>query len=280
MYAPGERVGSVSISADGRLLAASIDYAVHVWLVAEPFSKSEHLLRVGNGSPWSELSRDGNQVLAMGEATELYNTKSGRQLPFKDPLSENAQGNDSSQWCVYSEARFSPDGSVFAGKFYGTALTLFDARTFQQIGKRETYRCGQGIAFAGDGTIFTPESRFDARTLAPLDGVPSPVMVDPTRGGAEEQYVTVSCDGQTVIRTTCKPQNCDTEVGNYLLSHVARHAALSPEEHWLVSGSLLIHLPTGGAIAYDPKATEAVFAPNGDVIVGEEHGVVARYCRH
>lgn len=278
-HATGEKVGSVSLSADGKLLAASIDYATHVWLVAEPFSQSKHLYLLGNGSPWSELSRDGNRVLTMGEATAVYNSKDGQKVPFIDPLQENAQGVDSSQWCVGTEARFSPDGTLFAGKFYGTMLRVYDARTFALLAKRETYHCGQGIAFAGDGTLFTPEASFDARTLQPIAGDIDPTMSDPTRGGAEMRHLVVSCDGKLQARTACVNSACQTYVGNYAVSG-GRHAALSPEEHWLVSGGTLLHLPTGRRIILDDTALAGTFALNGDVIIGERTGgFVTRYCR-
>lgn len=45
-------------------------------------------------------------------------------------------------------------------------------------------------------------------------------------------------------------------------------------------GGTLLHLPSGQHVVLDDDATDATFAPTGDLIVGEGRGgVVARYCR-
>jgi hypothetical protein len=54
----------------------------------------------------------------------------------------------------------------------------------------------------------------------------------------------------------------------------------SDEGHWVVGGATLIHLPTGTVRSYFPGAQVAIFAPNGDIIAGDEKGNITRYCRH
>ena len=47
----------------------------------------------------------------------------------------------------------------------------------------------------------------------------------------------------------------------------------------IVAAGTLLHLPSGDTRAFDANATEALFAPNGDVIVGETDGSLVRFCR-
>lgn len=58
-----------------------------------------------------------------------------------------------------------------------------------------------------------------------------------------------------------------------------RHLAVSGEGQWVALGGKARHLPSGEERLFDEAATEAVFAPNGDIIAGERDATLVRFCR-
>jgi hypothetical protein len=61
--------------------------------------------------------------------------------------------------------------------------------------------------------------------------------------------------------------------------YASRHLSISAEGHWFALGSQLRHEPSGEVRPFDDQATEAVFAPNGDIIAGELDASLVRFCR-
>lgn len=269
-------VDSVSLSGDGRWLAATIEYSVYLWHQAEGASGFEFARRLGRGeSRWAEISRDGARLLAMGEATDVFDIRTGVRLPFVDPLEENTS-MQSTTWCRGTEERLSPDGSLMAGKNFGTKLWIYETAGFTRVAEIETHHCDQGIAFSGDGRwLFTPSAAIDTKTFEPTPDS----NLKASKFDFVMRFLISTCDGETLIHTECASTGgCTTDVAGTVLSGGA-HASLSPEEHWLVSGNQLLHRPSGKQLVLDGPIAEATFAPNGDLFVGETDRTVARYCR-
>ena len=269
-------VDSLSLSGDGRWLSATFEFSVYLWHQAEGAPGFEFARRLGRGqSRWAEISRDGTRLLASGEATDVFDVRTGVRLPFEDPLPENTSVN-SGVWCRGTEERFSPDGSLMAGKNFGTKLWIYETTGFERIAEIETNHCDQGIAFSGDGHwLFTPSAAIDTQTFQPtLDSNLKAPKFDYVM-----RFLTSTCDGETLIHTECATaHDCTTNAAGMELRGGA-HASLSAEEHWLVSGNQLLHRPSGKQLVLDGPITEATFAPNGDLYVGETDRTVAHYCR-
>jgi hypothetical protein len=92
--------------------------------------------------------------------------------------------------------------------------------------------------------------------------------------------VTLPPDGSEKIITVCGGDmyTCATGVDGVAV-HGGQHPVFSAEGHWLVSGSQLMHRPSGTIRVLDDNASEALFTPTGDIIAGENNGDLVYFCR-
>jgi hypothetical protein len=261
-------VWSLSMSGDGQLLVTNAGLAT-AWRVAEPFAASERLWVTGGESAFNtDVSRDGRWVATSGDSRSVLDARSGTALvlsPTEEVISPNPL-------CLGTEFRFSPDGRYVAGKRYGTQIDVFDLTTLRRVVQIETGGCGQGLAFGAEH-ITSPEGSFRTSDWTPT----AELTPTPSTTGLVSPCV-IHLEPSSAIPTTCCQAACRTEVGDITISG-GRHASLSSEGHWLVAGGTLAHLPSGETRVLDEQANEALFAPNGDVIVGEHSGDLVRFCR-
>jgi hypothetical protein len=118
----------------------------------------------------------------------------------------------------------------------------------------------------------TPEGSFSTSTWQATSAL------NPQAGTQSE--FSVHLDPDHAQPTTCSVGNdCQTVLGNGKTLSGGRHPRFSSDGHWIVAAGTLLHLPSGETRAFDANATEALFAPNGDVIAGETDGSLVRFCR-
>ena len=260
-------IASLGISGDGRLLVSNTGIAT-AWQVADTFSESRVLWARGReGAFNTDVSADGRWVTTSGDTRNLFDARDGTllNLPSSDENLPIAS-------CFWSDFRFSPDSRYVAGKRYGTVVDVFDVTTLERIAELETKGCGQGLVF-GRERLFTPEGSFEISDWA-ASGLLSP---SPATAGLDPECAVYLVPSST-LRTSCCGGECQTRVGELLITG-GQHASLSREEHWLVSGRTLAHLPSMTTQTLPVPVTESIFAPNGDIITGDENGNLVRFCR-
>lgn len=265
-------VVSLDISSSGELLATNA-MDVLGWRVAENFADSRPIWRSGAEGAFNvDVAPDGTKVALSGDVRLVIDARDGRELwTDRRPIPDSVA-------CIGTELRFSPDGAFMAGKRYGTLLELFDTRMFEPISAVETGGCGQGVAFAPEGQrLHTPElswliGQTPQRELDSADD--DPLL---------QRFIEVSPDGSTLVDTRCDSSpGCRSSLRGQpgaFRGMTARHPRFSNEGHWVVAGGTLLHLPSGETRVYDEQASEALFAPNGDIIAGLNDASLVRYCR-
>ena len=266
-------MASLDIDASGTLLVTN-DGSATAWRVAEPFDASVALWsKGGEGAYNTDVSEDGTMVVISGDLRLVFDAMTGEELPM--PQSPPPEGLPN-EICILTQYRFSPDGRYIAGKHYDTVVEVFETTGFSLVAELETTGCGQGLQF-DDDSINTPEGAFltrDWSAAAPL------VPIAETTGLFSECKVYL--EPRYGIPTSCcgggDVSECRTTISGTTLTG-GRHPRLSSEQHWLVAAGTLLHLPSGETRAFDENVSEALFAPNGDVIAGRMDGTVVRYCR-
>jgi hypothetical protein len=262
-------VTSLDIDATGTFLVTN-DVTATAWAVAEPFDQSVPLWsHGGEGAYNTDVSEDGSMVVVSGDLRLVYDARTGDSLPIPQP----AVPPITSDLCIFTEYRFSPDGRFVAGKHYDTVVEVFETTGFTLVAELETMGCGQGLRFDG-ATIMTPEGVFrtsDWTATSPLQ---------PTNGtmGLPPQCLVFLEPRYGVPTTCCGGFDCQTTFEGVTLNG-GRHPRFSSEGHWLIAAGTLLHAPSGETRVLDEMASEALFAPNGDVIAGRTDGTIVRYCR-
>jgi hypothetical protein len=198
--------------------------------------------------------------------------------------------------CIWMQLRFSPDGQWLVGNSYASALN--------------SYRVSDFPAFLGstlEPTWSSGES--GCPTLGSLpSGYPSPIEADgdasrwpsftgasslePFDSGGRHPYddLAYSPDGQNSVMTLrCEAEGTDGQCEARLSSQrwdesnvpptLSQFPSFDPTSHWIVAGSTLVHVPSGDVRELNPDAAVALFAPNGDIFVGERDSSLVRYCR-
>ncbi len=272
----------LDISADGSLLATNSQDTIG-WRVAEDFSESRPVWSTSaEGAYAVSVSPDARYATVSGDVRVLLDARSGVNL-----LVEGAEAIASSNFdelCFSTDFAFTPDSRYVVGKHYTSLLTVYDLEGAQYVGSVETGGCGQGVAFSFDGArLFTPEKQYSFPDLAASS---LPGLSGERAFGYDT--VEVSKDAALLLRTSCDGA-CDSSLIQLASSEVldppgiraltARHPRFSSEGHWIVSGGTLLYWPTGTVVEYDRRVTEALFAPNGDIIAGLDDSTLVRYCR-
>jgi hypothetical protein len=254
-------ISSLAISQDGSILLSDAFGRVIGWRVAEPFDASQPLFRIGvEGGSMVSLTPDGRFGTASGDVRVVFETTTGNKLLQQGSETIMAPTPVS---CFDSEFNFSPDGRLLAGKHYTPVVDVFETETFSLLGQFETTGCAQGIAFSADSTrIVAPDGSASLEELLPKVTPESVSSYDPSWTS-----LTHAPDGSFVeVRCTEGPCN-------------GRRLGISDEGHWHVRGNTLRHVPSGEERVFDSLATEAVFAPNGDIIAGDGNANLIRFCR-
>ena len=267
----GIEILSLAISADGQLLVSDT-YKTIGWRVAEAFGESQPLWRTGaEGGINVALSPDGRLGSISGDVRLIFDTTTGEDLFWQgaETLATIAQN-----LCIGSEFNFSPDGRFVAGKHYTTTVDVYETQGLTLVGHFPTSGCAQGIAFSADGeTVWAPDG--SARLSELSQGSPGEAL--PTQQPRGWDSLTRAPDG-SLVPVSCMEYACQNG-DTYSETMGGRHLDISAEGHWHVLGRELHHLPSGERRVFDELATEAVFAPNGDLIAGERDASLVRFCR-
>jgi hypothetical protein len=264
-------IQSLAISDDGSLLVsnATSGNSVIGWRVAEAFEESQPLWKTGaEGGVNVALSPDGRLGSVSGDVRLIFDTATGKTL--------FGQGSESFEGtlpvCIGSELNFSPDGRFVAGKHYSPTVHVLETHAFQTVGYFSTSGCGQGVAFSADSqTIATPDGRAQLTDLSAT----MPAVTQAPSEPNDWSSLTLAPDG-SFVEVTCPGFDCDVGPDR---STAGRRLDISAEGHWYLRGRELVHTPSGEKLIFDEAALEAVFAPNGDIIAGEEDASLVRFCR-
>lgn len=286
LYAGPSSVGSLDLSADGRLLATG-GLPSLVWQLAADFSSSVPVLdAAAEGATNVALSPSGDTLLLSGDVVVL-----ARRDGSVTRLAQDAEVDPQGGLCLLNRWDYSPDGCSVAGLRYTTELRVHDAARGAEQVKRRLGRCAD-VAFSPDGSrLMTAELElFDTRDWSLIW---SKADSQPSQGLFTDRPASIaySPDGLGVVITRCsdsQSEGCestlyDAATGNRRLqlpALPARQVRYSPEGHWLVSGGTLFHLPTGTTRQYGSEAIDqAIFTPEGDIIAGAADDSLVRYCR-
>jgi hypothetical protein len=282
---------SLRISRDDSVLAAIANGETFVWQVADDFSRSNATFSLqAEGAINVDVSADARWVAISGDVRAVTDAATGRLVWRDDAFDPGANVA-----CLGGELRFSPDGRLLVGKRYQTTVDVFDATAIHSgpdapapaelLTRFDTRGCGQGIAFSTDGSEFaTPEGLFKTSDFPPpvdpptTSRTPFPdsrltFLEAPPDGGP--YYLVTVCDPDPPCRYTIH----ESTLGVLESAEGGRHPRYSSEGHWIVSAGKLVNTVYGTVHNYDENATEAIFAPNGDVIAGERDGSLVRFCR-
>jgi hypothetical protein len=270
----------LDLSSDGSHLASHGRRAA-VWQIdADDFSRSVPLFSgAAPDDSWNvALSADGQTMAVSGDNLAFFRRDGswrGADAPLFLPD------------CLSADWSFSPRGTWAAGTHYSERVEIVDANSLDTHSVLPTSSCNSGVAFSPDGSLLATarlelfETTTWRRLLNPL---PASSL------GGSESSVQLSPDSQQLVLTECNfavGRECrsaryssqDASLLGEAPGLSGRHARFSPEGHWLVSGSRVLHVPTGALVDYAIDASEAVFAPNGDIITGASDGSLVRYCR-
>ncbi|HEX2869737.1 MAG TPA: hypothetical protein VHP33_00750 [Polyangiaceae bacterium] len=262
---------SLAISSDGSLLVSDA-YRTIGWRVADVFADSEPLWRIGaEGGTNVALSPDGRFGTISGDVRLIFDTTTGEKL-FGEGA-EAVSGVPIGSLCIGSEFNFSPDSRLVAGKHYLTTVEVIETDGFTKVGYLDTPSCAQGVVFSRDGSgVVTPDA---AARLTDLAATP------PAHHNADLPWSWRSL-AQTpsgdVYQVECANDACGA-AGISWPQPGGKHLAVSPEGQWVALGGKVRHLPSGEERVFDEAASEAVFAPNGDIIAGERDATLVRFCR-
>jgi hypothetical protein len=256
----GTVIDSLAISEDGSLLLSNISGLVVGWRVGEPFEASQPLWTTSTeGGSNVALSPDGRFGTVSGDLRHVFDTTTG------DTIFTGITGVPGSNvTCIGSEYNFSPDGRLLAGKLWSPVVDVFETETFSLIGQFRTVGCAQGIAFSADSKrIVAPDGS------ASVEGLLPSVMPGSVLDGSHRRWtsLTRAPDG-SFVEVTCYPNSCQ-----------GRWIDISDEGHWHLQAGTLRHVPSGEERVFDSLAREAVFAPNGDIIAGEDGPSLVKFCR-
>jgi hypothetical protein len=270
---PGYAITSLAVSADGSLLLSN-DGVTIAWRVATPFANSQPLWRLGGEGTYNvALSPDARLGTMSGDLRMVFDVATGELLK-SDGTDGFAYGLTA---CIGSEFNFSSDARFIAGKHYTNIVDVFRADDLTIVGHFATTGCAQGVVFSEDGSrITTPDGSVALAELLPT----APAMVESPRN-YDWQSLTRAPDGSLVATS------CNYAVGSCAAAGVVwskaeggKHLSISAEGHWYALGGQLRHQPSGEQRLLDDAATETIFTPNGDVIVGEQDGNLVRFCRY
>lgn len=281
-------ITSLSITPDGTRLASN-GAEVLLWDIAEPFENSTPTWLTGGRPehPIVDLSPDGQTVAISGDGRRLVDASgtfiaaASEQLPV------------AGQFCSWPELRFSPDGRWLAGTGWDEQIDIFDATDFTPV-LSVFAGCGMRLAFSpkGDFLVTSDQARLRAGDWQPTA---DPIGRAPACAGFESctplrKSVTVSPNGSAILTSDRCPDRDDEETYCTLLHEQGATLDLpalsapfpdfSAEGHWIVSGGVLLHLPSGQTRVFDANAVVALFAPNGDIIAADAAFGLTRYCRH
>jgi WD40 repeat protein len=276
------RIRDLDLSRDGRYLASHGARAA-VWQIdADDFSRS---LPLFNGAAaddsWNvALSADGQTMAVSGDNLAFFRRDGSQRVADAPPASAEID-------CLSADWSFSPLGTWAAGTHYSGGVEIVDANSLDLHSVLPTSSCQSGVTFSADGSLLATArlELFETATWGRLSS-PQPVLSE----GISENAVQFSADAQQLVVTSChSAARLECRSARYS-SHDAsllgeapglsgRHARFSPEGHWLVSGGRVLHVPTGALVEYAIDASDAVFAPNGDIIAGANDGSLVRYCQ-
>jgi hypothetical protein len=260
LYQGGLQIWSLAISEDGSLLLSNIAGLVVGWRVGEPFEASQPLWTTSTeGGINVALSPDGRFGTVSGDLRHVFDTTTGDTI-----FTGFTGGPGSNVVCIGSEFNFSPDGRLLAGKLWSPVVDVFETETFSLVGQFKTTGCAQGIAFSADSKrIVAPDGSASVERLLPS------VMPGAVLDSSHQRWtsLTRAPDG-AFVEMTCPLNSCK-----------GRWIHVSDEGHWHLRAGTLSHVPSGEQRVFDSLAMEAVFAPNGDIIAGEDDASLVRFCR-
>ncbi len=295
-------VSDLAISGDGSLLVLQGQgwYAFGL-RVAEKFEASSLAWwATAPEAPWvSDLSADGKWLAVSGDNRVLVDAADGHvQWPLVLPPPSAA--------CFGSQLRLSPSGKWAAGESYGKTIDVFavsaEASEFPTpLVSLPAAGCLAAVAFSRDESLMATSGP----ELYATDDHDSDWKLRWTARAGDAGHgaddfdsvlneVRFSPDQQSLLVSRCPPtgDDCiaklhsvaDGSVSRELPELTAPHPAFSSEGHWLVSGSTLLHLPSGKVVSLAAPSSSAsiataIFAPNGDIIAGFDDLSVTRYCR-
>lgn len=288
---------SLAISGDGHLLVGVSSGTTFAWRLASEFGESEGAWRRSTASFDVDISPDGRLVGASGDERVVLDATNGLAkwvAPFDIPA-------DLDNVCFYAHTRFSPDGRFLVGKGHRWTIDVFETATFTQVAEIPTRNCAGGLAFSRDGRLIAtsdpalfgtgdwkPLSQQPARPpgLPPEDNAESSATISKIELASDGGILLTWCEGGGSPCRTFWKKDADWTPLPAALD--AMRPRFSDEGHWVVGGATLLHLPTGTVRSYFPDAQVskypaaqvATFAPNGDIIAGDEKGNITRYCRH
>jgi hypothetical protein len=293
---------SLSMSADGAVLASNAANGVRIWRVANRFEEST-ATEVASGAPEHpdvQVSPDGRWIARMGDGLRVFDVRDG------SPVAPRLSTPDPSTACPWPQIRFSPDGLSLAGTDWGPNIEIRDAREIGAGGSLAprlglpTAGCDRGasvrVAFSPDGKTLATSAPAFYRTSDWQQIPPFPAGTTPQGFGPRDEVKWAPDGREILVSRGCQqragvaysaPMVCTASA--YAVSDgrrvetfrdlTAPFPSYSPEGHWMVAGGTLLHRPSGEARVFDPAAGVALFAPNGDIIAGDSDLTLTRYCR-
>jgi hypothetical protein len=276
-------IRDLDLSRDGNYLASHGQRAA-VWQVdADDFSRSVPLFSgAAPDDSWNvALSADGQTLAVSGDNLAFFRRDGSLRGPDAPPASAQID-------CLSADWSFSPQGTWAAGTHYSGRVEIVDANSLDLHSVLPTSSCQSGVTFSADGSLLATArlELFETATWKRLSS-PEPML---SAGNISENAVQFSADAQQLVVTACnyavggecrsaRYSSHDASLLGEAPGLSGRHARFSPEGHWLVSGGRVLHVPTGALVDYAIDASEAVFAPNGDIIAGANDGSLVRYCQ-
>jgi hypothetical protein len=288
------QISALALSGDGALL------------VVETYGGSAFVLRPGghfedSATLWpmwtsigftTDISASGTFAAVSGDERQLYRVADGALIWTSIPAQVPAG-------CSGTQLRLSPSGRWAAGTGETNTMDVFptaSATSWQRIAALPT-GCQDTAVFSRDEKVMATSTPSLYRTGDKLEDwqpvwatTPPPPPTDSSgylaNWGNEVRF---SPDETKLLVSHCVGWACDARLygvaDGALLQELptlkSPHPSFSPEGHWVVAGSTLLHLPSGAIRPYDASdnATVAIFAPNGDIIAGASDESVTRYCR-
>lgn len=282
---------SLALSADGKILVSVGQEALR-WELNDTFESSRPSY-IGQAPYLSRVELDSAAHWAAfgGDGRRLYSLDTPETVYF--PESELRDG------CVWLQFRFSPDAQFLLSTNWAHELQVYQTDQLLAFARQQVAAVPVSqkpedscptLAFAPDGRqLRATEGALDATQLPSLSGsLPQQTARSPF------DDIVISPDGVDAIFSSDCEQVFD-DLGEthacravlessrfsdgFLPELTAPFPSFSPEAHWVVAGPQLRHLPSGTGVELDPAARVSLFTPEGDIIVGERDGSLARYCR-
>ncbi len=255
-----------------------------MWRIDPDFAQS-NIVSIDQGAIRIDdaFSPDGTEYVVSGDRWgAIESTDTGALLEMPNPPPANVGQSP----CFVTGARLSPHNDWFLVGAYDNSVSVLTIRDNTQLARLPTASCNARAVFNADETLVVTTDPALYR-VSDWSVVWNTANVEAGMGAGLNEDVQIRPNANEVLVSHCGTATCEHALYSLTDGSMLRtlpeltnnRAKFSPEGNWVVSGTMLLHLPDGQQRVIDPAPVLAAFTANGDVIALHADNTLARYCR-